>query len=65
MVHSRLLAWDPAPLSNGLLSDSADQVLGGVDMKDNKDMKAVAGPSYTNPWNFFVRGNVILAQGFS
>ena len=65
MVHSRLLAWNPAPYENGLLSDS-DSVLGGVEMKDSKDMKQMAsGPAYNNPWNFFVRGNVILAQGFS
>ena len=33
-------------------------------MKDPKEMKAAA-PAYTNPWNFYVQGNVILAQGFS
>ncbi len=63
-VHSRLLAWSPTPQS-GLLSDSGDAVLGGVEMKDQKDMKSMAAPAYTNPWNVFVRGNVILAQGFS
>jgi outer membrane autotransporter protein len=30
-----------------------------------KDTKAMAAPATGEPWNFFVRGNVILAQGFS
>ena len=64
MVHSRLLAWNPAP-GAGLLSDTANPLLGGVNMKDPKDMKSMAGPAYANPWNFYVRGNVVLAQGFS
>ena len=59
MVHSRMLAWNPGPLS---VSDIASPVLGGVDMKDTKSM---ISPAETNPWNVFVRGNVILAQGFS
>jgi uncharacterized protein YhjY with autotransporter beta-barrel domain len=63
MVHSRLLAWTPGPF-NGEISDVASPVLGGVDMKDTKEMTAMA-PAYSDPWNFFVRGNVILAQGFS
>jgi uncharacterized protein YhjY with autotransporter beta-barrel domain len=62
MVHSRLMAWNPAPY--GSINDSAS-VLGGVSMKDPKDMKSIASPSYTDPWNFYVRGNVVLAQGFS
>ena len=63
MVHSRLLAWNPGPV-NGTISDVAGPVLGGVDMKDTKEMTSVA-PAYSDPWNFYVRGNVILAQGFS
>lgn len=59
MVHSRLLSWNPAPV--GAISDSLDSVLGGVDMKEIKPM---AEPP-SDPWNFFVRGNVILAQGLS
>jgi uncharacterized protein YhjY with autotransporter beta-barrel domain len=59
MVHSRLLAWNPAPL-DGALSDVADPLLGGTDMKEMK-----AAPAESDPWNFFIRGNVILAQGFS
>jgi uncharacterized protein YhjY with autotransporter beta-barrel domain len=64
MVHSRLLAWSPSPV-NGEISDVANPVLGGVDMKDAKSMQTAEAPAYTDPWNFFVRGNVILAQGFS
>ena len=65
LVHSRLLAFDPAPF-DGTISDAAGPVLGGVDMKDAKDVKSAAeAPAYTDPWNFFVRGNVILGQGFS
>ncbi len=64
IIHSRLMAWSPgAP--NDLLSDSPNLLLGGVDMKDSKDMKSMQAPACTDPWNFFVRGNVILAQGFS
>ncbi len=64
MVHSRLLAWNAAPLP-GMLSDTANPLLGGVNMKDPKEMNSVAAPVYANPWNFYVQGNVILAQGFS
>jgi uncharacterized protein with beta-barrel porin domain len=65
MVHSRLLAWNPAPFS-GTLSDSPGSLLGGVDMNEAKDTKATtAASTYENPWSFFVRGNVVLAQGFS
>ncbi len=64
MVHSRLMAWNPGPF-NGTVSDLANPLLGGVEMKDPKDMKSMSGPACTNPWNFFIRGNVILAQGFS
>ncbi len=65
MVHSRLLAWNPGPLASGLLSDSSASTLGGVNMRDSKEMKSAAAPAVSDPWNFFVRGNVILAQGFS
>ncbi len=65
-VHSRMLAWSPAPIANGLLSDTGTPVLGGTDRRDSKDMKSVSSaPAYTDPWNFFIRGSVILAQGFS
>jgi uncharacterized protein YhjY with autotransporter beta-barrel domain len=60
MVHSRLMAWNATPLANGLLSDSSGSILGVVETKDTK-----AAPAVSDPWNFFVRGNVVLAQGFS
>jgi len=63
-VHSRLLAWNPGPL-DGTVNDMVDPVLGGIEMKDSKDMKSMASSEVSDPWNFFVRGNVILAQGFS
>jgi T5SS/PEP-CTERM-associated repeat protein/autotransporter-associated beta strand protein len=58
-VRSRLLAWSPAP-STGLLSDSGNLVLGGMDMKD---VATQSGP--TNLWNVFITGNIVLAQDFS
>lgn len=64
MVHSRLLAWNPGPAA-GLVNDMDGTALGGIAMKDPKEMKSVASPTYTHPWNFYVQGNVILAQGFS
>ena len=62
-IHSRLLAWNPAP-STGLLDDSSAPVLGGVDMKDTKQMAST--PSNEAPsLHFFVAGNAVLAQDFS
>jgi uncharacterized protein YhjY with autotransporter beta-barrel domain len=63
MIHSRMLAWsEPA----GLVSDVPGAVLGGVDMKDTKQMKTCpACTASDKPWDFWVRGNVVLAQGFS
>jgi autotransporter-associated beta strand protein len=63
MIHSRLLAWNPAPY--GAINDSASSVLGGIAMKDSKEMQSPVAPAYNNPWNFYVAGNVVLAQGFS
>ena len=60
MVHSRMLAWNPAPF--GTINDSVGSVLGGIDMKDMK--RCTCAPE-GNPWNVFVEGNVVLAQGFS
>ena len=51
MVHSRLLAWNPAP-STGLRSDVMDPVLAGIDFNRPP----------VQPWNVFVAGNAILAQ---
>ena len=61
MVHSRLLAWNPAP-STGLMSDSGDLSLGGTAMQDGKTMTS---PEPASPWNVFIAGNAILAQSFS
>jgi len=62
-VHSRLLAWNPAPLSSGAISDVASPVLGGIDMKEAKQSNSESMPFH--PFNMFIRGNVVLAQGFS
>jgi fibronectin-binding autotransporter adhesin len=63
-ISSQLLAWSPAPLAHGMLSDSTPPVLGGVDMRDSKDMRAV-GPTTGDNFNVYVAGNVVLAQTFS
>jgi outer membrane autotransporter protein len=63
-VHSRLLAWNPAP-ATGVVSDVAAPVLGGVDMKAEADPNSLMPQRGPHPWNVYVRGNVILAQGFS
>jgi outer membrane autotransporter protein len=63
LIHSRMLAWNPGPV--GAISDSQGALLGGVEMKDPKDMKSMAAPAYNDPWNFYIAGNVVLAQGFS
>ena len=62
MIHSRLLAWNP-PANNGMMSDSADSMLGGVDMK--QDVKQTLATQPTNLWNVYVAGNVMLGQDFS
>ncbi|HEY0256414.1 MAG TPA: autotransporter outer membrane beta-barrel domain-containing protein, partial [Candidatus Methylacidiphilales bacterium] len=59
---SHLLAWNPAPLAHGMLSDAGDPVVAGI---DNKEMKPAAAPVAGNPFNTFVAGNVVLAQNFS
>jgi fibronectin-binding autotransporter adhesin len=64
LTRGRLLAWDPAPVENGLLSDIPHTMFAGVDSKDiAKDMTPVVESRY--PWNVFVLGNATLAQGFS
>jgi fibronectin-binding autotransporter adhesin len=63
-VSSRLLAWSPAPLAHGLLSDSSDPVVAGVDMKEMKTTPAPApGPEHN--FSTFIAGNVVLGQDFS
>jgi len=61
-VSSRLLAWSPAPLGHGMLSDTGDPVLGGIDMNE---MTPMTGPDKGYNYNVFVLGNVVLAQNFS
>jgi fibronectin-binding autotransporter adhesin len=63
-VSSRLLAWTPAPVAHGLLSDVPDPVLGGVELRDAKEMKAAA-PVQDHPISTFIMGNVVLGQNFS
>ena len=59
IIRSRLLAFDPSS-TPGLISDSADSVLGGVDMKDMKSdrLDTSAAPR----WSSFISGDVILAD---
>ena len=59
-INSRLLAWNPSA-TPGLLSDTSDSVLGGVEMKDTKQMKPAASEP-ADPWSTFISGNVILAD---
>jgi len=61
-VGSQLLAWTPAPLPHGMLSDTTDPVLAGVDMKQ---MQVTPAPISPDNFNVFVVGNVVLAQNFS
>jgi fibronectin-binding autotransporter adhesin len=62
-VGSRLLAWSPASLGHGMLSDTADPVIAGLDMKDTKSMQQTAVTD--NPFSTFIMGNVVLGQTFS
>jgi hypothetical protein len=43
-IHSRLLAWSPAP-ATGVISDVPGPVFGGVDSRDDKEAKAGASPA--------------------
>jgi outer membrane lipase/esterase len=58
MIHSRMLAWDDP---SKVISDVPGAMLGGIDMKETSPAATANG----TPWNVFVRGNVILAQGSS
>ncbi len=60
-VKGRLLAWSPAP-EPGLLSDSPQAALGGVEMSDAKDMKGLTHEATLNRWNGFVDGGVDLGD---
>jgi uncharacterized protein with beta-barrel porin domain len=59
-INSRLLAWNPSA-TPGLLSDTPDSILGGVEMKNAKQMKPAASEP-ADPWSTFISGNVILAD---
>jgi autotransporter-associated beta strand protein len=61
-ISSQLLAWSPAPIGHGMLSDSADPVLAGI---DTKEMKPMTASEAVHDFNVFVAGNVVLAQNFS
>jgi autotransporter-associated beta strand protein len=61
-IKGRLLAWSPAPEAHGLLSDSTQTVLGGVEMSDTKEMKDVTPEQTLNKWNGFIDGGVDLAD---
>ncbi len=64
-VSSRLVAWSPAPLAHGMLSDTTIPLMtGSGDMKDMKVM-TTAAPQPGHDFNVFVAGNVVLAQDFS
>jgi len=60
-IKSRLLAWSPVS-EPGLLSDSGQLVLGGVEMTDSKDMKDLTLQAPLNRWNGFVDGGVDLGN---
>ncbi len=60
-IKGRLLAWSPAP-EPGLLSDSTQAVLGGVQMFDDKEIKKMAHQESVNQWNTFIDGGVDLGQ---
>jgi len=61
-IGSRLLAWNPAPIGHGMLSDTSDSVLSGVDAKE---VKSTAAPNEGNNFSTFVIGNIVLGQDFS
>jgi uncharacterized protein YhjY with autotransporter beta-barrel domain len=64
VIHSRMLAWNPAPASR-VISDVGTPLLGGVDMKADENPNSMGPATRSHPWNVSVRGNVILAQGYS
>ena len=64
MIHSRLLAWNPAP-AHGVVSDVAAPLLGGVDLKQEADPNSLGPRTNSHPWNVYVTGSVVLGQGSS
>jgi autotransporter-associated beta strand protein len=55
-IKNRLLAWDPN-VTPGLVSDTVDPVIGGVDLAAPRGASAP-----TNPWSTFIAGNVVFAD---
>jgi fibronectin-binding autotransporter adhesin len=64
MIHSRMLAWNPAP-NHGVITDVPGSALGGVEMQPALDPNSLAPQNGGKPWNVFVRGDVVLSQGSS
>ncbi|MEI9999335.1 MAG: autotransporter outer membrane beta-barrel domain-containing protein [Verrucomicrobiota bacterium] len=60
-INSRLLAWNPNA-TPGLISDTADPIFGGIDMKDSQGARTVDEPEPASPWSTFIAGNVVLAD---
>jgi autotransporter-associated beta strand protein len=60
-VESHLLAWNPAPQSD-ILSDSPENVLGGVDMSDTTDRKTAQVQAPVKKWNAFIDGGADLGD---
>jgi uncharacterized protein YhjY with autotransporter beta-barrel domain len=58
-MRSRLLAFNPAPLDHGLLSDSGSSLFGALDPKDTK---AAVNTQPLDRWSAFISGSVILAN---
>jgi uncharacterized protein YhjY with autotransporter beta-barrel domain len=63
MIHSQLLAWNPAPFRSDLEASASDSVLAGTEMTEINGPLAAEGRK--DPVHFFVNGDVVLAQGFS
>jgi uncharacterized protein with beta-barrel porin domain len=61
-IKSHLLAFNPSPAGNGLVSDVADPVMGGTTMTDPKDVKSMAPAAEQDPWSAFITGSVVLAD---
>jgi outer membrane autotransporter protein len=61
-IRGRLLAYNPAPMERGVISDSAQSVLGGVETSDAKSMEGVTPVTDNNRWITFISGNVVLAN---
>ena len=61
-LSCRLLAWSPTPLDHGMLSDTTDPIIAGI---ESKEMRPTITPDQVCDFNVFVLGNVVLSQNFS